>query len=103
MKIAIALIFSCSFFYASTSLAQKCDSLKVEVEIKHAAGGRSGELTFKPSSGGTWKTHLAGPTTDESFSDDKLAFKNLPSGYYDFYIIDRNKRFCVKHIKVKID
>jgi hypothetical protein len=104
MKIVIALIVSSSFFLLTDGFAQKCDSLKVEVTIKHTSGTDGGELTFKPASSGQWTTHLQGPTAEMSVTkSDKLTFNKLQSGYYDFFIVDRNKRFCLKHIRIKIN
>jgi hypothetical protein len=98
----LLILFEGNILWAQTSTPD-CDDIKVEARVINPTGGGNGsiELVFQSSVSDYkvfWLNAGSSKTGKEEVEDGKL--RNLKAGFYDFLIIDKNKKGCTKQLTV---
>jgi hypothetical protein len=107
-RIVIVLLTFAGSLHPIASFSQKAadcnQDIKVTAHTSHSTpGAANGKIEFKFEaglSGGSYSFFLSRVGSSETKQGTKEGFKNLTSGYYDLYIIDR--RGCSKQLQVQV-
>ena len=98
----LLILFEGNLLWAQTTTPD-CDDIKVEAKVTNptSAGNGSIELVFQGSVNDYkifWLNAGSSKTGKEEVEDGKV--RNLKAGFYDFLIIDKNRKGCTKQLTV---
>jgi hypothetical protein len=105
-SLVIVLLFAAGFCLPERSFAQKqpnCPEIKVTTSVTNTTDDRhNGKIEFKfedGSKGDQFKFFIT-PLGAQTTEGTKDGFKNLKTGHYDIYVIDRKN--CLKQVQVQV-
>jgi len=103
---AVLYLGVCAGAWAQNVPAPQCETIQVEPKVMHPQSGAKGSITlvFKNSSAENYTIYWLNAhnrQADRPISAGDL--KNLPSGFYDLLIVDKNKKGCIKQLTVTLN